>query len=174
MPNAPRSVRTVVALIDTFSEWSGKAVAWLIVPLMGGLTWEVVARYGFEAPTVWAYDLAYMLYGSLFLLGAGYTLRRGAHIRTDFLYEKLSVRGRGIIDAIGYLVFFFTPLGFFLWAAWDEGARSWLIGEKADSPWRPPIYPLKLVIPLALALLFVQGIAEFLKSAYAALRNERL
>lgn len=167
-------MRRVVTLIDTFSEWSGKTFAWLIVPLMGGLTWEVVARYAFEAPTFWAYDLAYMLYGSLFLLGTGYTLRRGRHIRTDFLYEKLSVRWQGMIDAVGYLVFFFAPLAFFIWAAWDEGARSFLMGEKADSAWRPPIYPVKLVIPLALSLLFLQGIAEFLKSAYAALRGERL
>jgi len=174
MPSAPKSVRTVVTLLDTFSEWSGKAFAWLVVPLMGGLTWEVVARYAFHAPTVWAYDLAYMLYGSLFLLGAGYTLRRGAHIRTDFLYEKLPVRWQGMIDAIGYLVFFFAPLAFFVWAAWGEGVHSWLIGEKADSPWRPPIYPLKLVIPLSLALLFLQGISEFLKSAWAALSGERL
>ena len=174
MPGVPQPVRRVVTLIDTFSEWSGKASAWLIVPLMGGLTWEVVSRYAFDAPTFWAYDLAYMLYGSLFLLGTGYTLRRGGHIRTDFLYEKLSVRRQGLIDAIGYLVFFFAPLAFFLWAAWEEGARSWLMGEKADSPWRPPLYPLKLVIPLSLALLFVQGIAEFLKSAYAAVRGERL
>jgi len=174
MPGVPQLVRRVVTLIDTFSEWSGKAFAWLIVPLMGGLTWEVVARYAFDAPTFWAYDLAYMLYGSLFLLGTGYTLRRGGHIRTDFLYEKLSVRWQGWIDAIGYLVFFFAPVAFFLWAAWEEGARSWLMGEKADSPWRPPLYPLKLVIPLSLALLFVQGIAEFLKSAYAAVRGERL
>jgi TRAP-type mannitol/chloroaromatic compound transport system permease small subunit len=174
MPDVPQPVRRVVTLIDTFSEWSGKAFAWLIVPLMGGLTWEVVARYAFDAPTFWAYDLAYMLYGSLFLLGTGYTLRRGGHIRTDFLYEKLSVRWQGLIDAIGYLVFFFAPVAFFLWAAWEEGARSWLMGEKADSAWRPPIYPLKLVIPLSLTLLFVQGLAEFLKSAYAAVRGERL
>lgn len=174
MPGVSKPVRRVVTLIDTFSEWSGKAFAWLIIPLMGGLTWEVVARYAFDAPTFWAYDLAYMLYGSLFLLGTGYTLRRGGHIRTDFLYEKLSVRWQGLIDAIGYLVFFFAPLALFLWAAWEEGARSWLMGEKADSPWRPPLYPLKLVIPLSLALLFVQGIAEFLKSAYAAVRGERL
>ena len=174
MPGVPKLVRRVVTLIDTFSEWSGKAFAWLIVPLMGGLTWEVVSRYAFDAPTFWAYDLAYMLYGSLFLLGTGYTLRRGGHIRTDFLYEKLSVRWQGLIDAIGYLVFFFAPVALFFWAACGEGARSWLMGEKADSPWRPPLYPLKLVIPLSLALLFVQGIAEFLKSAYAAVRGERL
>lgn len=174
MPGVPQPVRRAVTFIDTFSEWSGKAFAWLIVPLMGGLTWEVVARYAFDAPTLWAYDLAYMLYGSLFLLGTGYTLRHGGHIRTDFLYEKLSIRWQGLIDAIGYLVFFFAPLAFFIWAAWEEGARSWLMGEKADSAWRPPIYPLKLVIPLSLTLLFVQGIAEFLKSAYAAVRGERL
>jgi len=81
---SPALLRTI-RVVDTFSEWSGKAVAWLIIPLFLSLTYEGIARYAFDAPTLWAYDLSYMLYGALFMLGAHYTLLKGAHIRTDML-----------------------------------------------------------------------------------------
>ena len=84
---SPALLRTIRA-IDRFSEWSGKAVAWLILPLVFGLTYEAIARYLFNAPTLWAFDLSYMLYGAIFMLGAHYTLLKGAHIRTDMLWDS--------------------------------------------------------------------------------------
>ena len=103
-----RDGRTVPALlktirvIDAFSDWSGKAVAWLILPLVLSLTYEAIARYLFNAPTLWAFDLSYMLYGAIFMLGAHYTLLKGAHIRTDMLWEKFSAADQGRIDAAAY------------------------------------------------------------------------
>ena len=102
-------------LVPTFIGW---LVAWLIVPLIGAMVYEVVARYFFRAPTVWAQDLSYMLYGALFMLGGAYTLRWGGHIRTDFLYDRFGVRGQALVDAIAYLFFFFPAFGVFLWFGW--------------------------------------------------------
>jgi TRAP-type mannitol/chloroaromatic compound transport system permease small subunit len=108
------------------------------------------------------------------MLGAAYALFRGAHIRTDMLYSRWSARRQGITDAICYLFFFFPGLLLMLVFGWQEAWHAWQIGERSDaSPWQPPLYPLKMVIPATCALLLLQGVAEFLKSVYAA-RTGRL
>ncbi|MHB0869377.1 MAG: TRAP transporter small permease subunit, partial [Chloroflexota bacterium] len=163
-PGAPSpGYLRVIRVVDRFTELSGKIFAWLVVPMVGGLVYEVLARYLFHAPTVWAYDITYMLYGSLFMLGSAYTLYRKAHIRTDLLYRLFPVRVQGTIDTICYLFLFFPGMLFFLIAGWDYAAHSWVIGEKAGaSPWGVAIYPFKTVIPVAAFLLLIQGMSEFL------------
>ncbi|GIX48866.1 MAG: C4-dicarboxylate ABC transporter substrate-binding protein [Candidatus Tectimicrobiota bacterium] len=172
----PRALLTIVTVIDTaVGQFTGQLFAWLVLPMALGLAYEVLARYLFHAPTVWAYDVTYMLYGSHFMLGAAYTLYRGQHIRTDMLYEKFSTRWKGIVDATLYLLFFFPGMLFFFLAGWDEAMHSWSIGERSDaSPWRPIIYPFKTVMPVTAALLIIQGVSEFLKSAYAAIKGREL
>ncbi len=146
----------------------------MIIPLVGSLTYEVIARYVFGAPTVWAFDVSYMLYGSLFMLGAGYALYRGGHIRTDMLYQNWSPRTQGAIDAVCYLFLFFPAMLFLFWMGGQEAWHSWQIRETSDqSPWHPPLYPFKAVIPLTALLLLIQGVSEFLKSVYAV-RTGRL
>ncbi len=163
---------TTIRAIDTVSDWCGKGVAWTIVPLFLGLTFEVVSRYGFDAPTEWAYDVTYMLYGTHFMLGAAYTLLMGGHIRTDMFYDKYSPRTKGLVDAVGYLIFFFPAVVFLLVAGGDAALVSWRMLEKSEiSAWRPPIYPFKAMVPLAALLLLVQGVSEFLKSVYAVKAN---
>jgi TRAP-type mannitol/chloroaromatic compound transport system permease small subunit len=158
-----------LSVLDRISDASGRAAAWLIVPMVMALVWEVVARYGFAKPTVWAYDITYMTYGSLYMLGAAYTLLRGDHIRTDNFYGTWSIRRQGLVDAIGYVVFFFPPLIVLLILSWDYFAVSLMRGERnVSSPWMPPIYPLKGVIPLTCLLLLLQGSAEFVRSLWAA------
>jgi TRAP-type mannitol/chloroaromatic compound transport system permease small subunit len=170
----PPALLSAIRVIDRVSDWSGRIVSWLIIPLVGSLSWEVVARYVFSAPTVWAYDVSYMLYGAFFMLGAGYALYRGAHIRTDMLYQNWSPRTQGAIDAVCYLFLFFPAMLFLLWMGGQEAWHAWDIGERSDqSPWRPILYPFKAVIPVTALMLLVQGISEFLKSVYAV-RTRRL
>ena len=170
-----RALVAVVRAIDGLSAWSGRLFCWLVVPLVAALTYEVLARYAFHAPTIWAYDVAYMLYGTHFMLGAAYTLYKGGHIRTDIFYQKWSVRTRGRIDAVLYLFLFFPGMALFFWMGLQEALHSWDIREVSDaSPWRPAIYPFKAVIPIALMLLMIQGVSEFLKSLYAALEGKPL
>jgi TRAP-type mannitol/chloroaromatic compound transport system permease small subunit len=165
---------SLIRVIDTFSDWSGRIICWLILPLVGSLTYEVFARYLFNAPTEWAYDVSYMLYGTFFMLGAGYALFRGGHIRTDMLYQNWSPRRQGTVDAVCYLFLFFPAMLFFLWMGGVEAWHAWEIGERSDqSPWRPILYPFKAVIPVTAAMLLAQGVSEFLKSVYA-MRTNRL
>jgi TRAP-type mannitol/chloroaromatic compound transport system permease small subunit len=159
----------VVRAVDGFTRLIGKALAWLTVPLVGGVTYEVVARYGFNAPTIWAFDLTYMLYGSLFMLGAAYALLKGAHIRTDIFWERFSDRTKGLIDASAYLLFFFPGLLMVLLSSVDEAWRAFELGERSEqTAWQPLIWPFKAVVPLAAVLLLIQGVSEFLKSLHAA------
>ena len=160
------------ALVDRLSELSGRAASWLVLPLVLGVTYEVFARYALNAPTVWAYDLAYMLYGSIFMLGAAYALRRGAHVRTDFLYNDWSDRRKAAMDAVGY-VLFLPALLFYLLALGRLAQHSWVIGEKSvESAWRPPLYPFKWMMVVAMVLLLLQAVVELLR-ALAALRRPR-
>lgn len=164
------NVRRVIRVIDRFTYLTGWVFAWMGVALMAAIVYHVVMRFGFRAPTVWAYDVSYMLYGSMFMLGAAYCLSRGGHIRTDFLYNLLSPRWQGIIDAALYICLFFPALYLFFDAGMTYAERSWDRGERGYySPWAPPIYPFKTVIPVAIGLLLLQGVSELLKSLHAAI-----
>ena len=159
----------IVRAIDWFTDTTGTWVAWLNVPLVLAVGYEVVSRYVFGAPTIWSFDVTYMLYGTIFMLGAAYALHKGAHIRTDFLFEKWSIRTRGLIDSIAYIVFFFPSLVVFLAVGWEEGWYAFQIGETSEqTPWRPILWPFKMVIPLTCLLLLIQGISETIKSVCAA------
>lgn len=172
---APAAVRRLITAIDTFTDWTGKALAWLTaLPLVFVVVYEVIRRYFFNDPTVWAFDISYMLYGSLFMLGAAYTLLHQGHIRTDMFYNRWSPRVQGLVDSLLYLLIFFPGLLFFLLAGWEKTVHSWSIAETSElSPWRPIIYPFRAVIPVAAGLLLLQGISEFVKAVYAVLRNRR-
>ena len=107
LDDIPRPLAILVRFGDKVSEWSGKVFAWLVIPLMLGLVYEVIARYVFSAPTKWAYDLTYNFYGALFMLVAGYTLFRRGHVRTDFVYRTLSDKWQGILDCAPCLLLFY-------------------------------------------------------------------
>src|SRR5688572_9893801 len=169
MPDAVPGHIRLVRIIDKFTDTTGNLVAWLNVPLVLAVTWEVFARYAFNAPTIWSFDVTYMLYGTIFMLGAAYALHKGAHIRTDFFFEKWSIRTKGLIDSVAYLVFFFPGIFAFLIVSWEEGWYAFTINELSEqTPWRPILWPYKMVVPLACLLLLIQGVSETIKSVYAA------
>ncbi len=164
----------VIRGIDAVSESSGRIAAWLVIPLIAVMTWEILVRKVAQ-PTFWAFDLSYMLYGALFMLGAAYTLYRGSHIRTDFLYQTWPVKVQASVDAFCYLFLFFPGIAIFLWMSTEFALQSWQREERSmASAWMPYIYPLKSVLPVALALLLLQGVAEFLKCVYAIRHAEWL
>ena len=165
----PHWMATTIVGIDTFSLWVGRAVAWLTVPMMFAIVYEVTARYLFTSPTVWAYDISRMLYGAMFVLGAAYALSKGVHIRSDFLYQHWSVKTQGRVDTALYLVCYFPSLLIFMWVAsnwaWVSVSR-WERGT--DTAWMPLLGPIKSSLPLGIALLLVQGVSELLKAVHAA------
>jgi TRAP-type mannitol/chloroaromatic compound transport system permease small subunit len=159
----------IIRAIDRFTDWTGTIFSWLSVPLVGSVVFEVASRYLFNAPTIWSYDMAYMLYGALFMLGAAFALHKGAHIRTDFFWESFSTRRKGLIDSISYIVFFFPSLVMLFIISWQEAVYAFNINELSDqTPWRPVLWPFKFVIPAACLLLIIQGVSELLKSLYMA------
>jgi len=158
-----------VRVIDRFTDTTGVWIAWLNVPLVGAVAWEVIARYVFNAPTIWSFDVTYMLYGTIFMLGSAYALHKGAHIRTDFFYQEWSVKTRGMVDSISYIVFFFPSLIMLLVASGNEAWYAWTIGEMSEqTPWRPILWPYKAVVPLTCIFLLIQGVSELIKIFYAA------
>jgi len=172
--HVPERLARLLSALDAIAIWSGKAIAWLILPMVLSLVYEVVSRYVFDQPTEWAYDITYMLYGALFMVGAAFTLQRGKHIRTDLFYGRWSPRVQGAVDAACYLLFFFPGMIAFLVVGWDFFTASYARNERiVVSSWMPVIYPLKFVIPLATALLVVQGVSELIKSVWAALKGNR-
>ena len=169
MAEQSASLIKAVRIIDKFTDTIGTWVAWLNVPLVLAVAYEVVARYLFDAPTMWSFDVTYMLYGTIFMLGAAFALYKGAHIRTDFFFEKWSVRTKGMIDSIAFIVFFFPSIFTLMLVSGAESWYSFEIMETSEqTPWRPLLWPFKGVVPLACLLLLIQGVSETIKSVYAA------
>jgi TRAP-type mannitol/chloroaromatic compound transport system permease small subunit len=169
----PRWMSTTIVAIDTFSLWVGRAVSWLALPLMLAMTYEVFARYVFTAPTVWAYDLSRMIYGAMFVLGAGYALSKGVHIRSDFLYRKWSVKTQGRVDTVLYLTCYFPAMLIVLWVSSEWAWTSLSRGERGtDTSWMPLLGPVKSALPAGIVLLIIQGVSELLKSVHAARKGE--
>jgi TRAP-type mannitol/chloroaromatic compound transport system permease small subunit len=171
-PDRLEHVVTLVRAIDRIAEWTARIFSWLVIVLMGAMVYEVVARYVFGRPTLWAYDVSWMTYGAMFMLATAYTFYRQGHIRTDFFYNRWSPRVQGLVDGLLHIFIFFPAMILFLQAQWQSAARSWALGERSyQSPWQPPVYPLKIIIAIAVVLVLVQGVSEVLKCVYAVAKR---
>lgn len=152
----------VTPAIDRVGIWSGKAAAWLIVPMFAVLFYEVMVRK-FAQPTMWANDIATMAYGAHFFLAGAWTLQLQKHIRTDFLSRNWSLRTQVRMDLAQYLLIFLPGMIMFTWVSWEFAMESWDLKEALMTTWRPPAYWYKTVIPLSSALILLQGLSEVLK-----------
>ncbi len=190
------SHRKIIGSIDTLNTWVGKIVSWFVVPLCLAMVYEVMVRkFGLDltlwgpemwrmmtnpeaeslvspSPTLWAYDVSRMLYGSMFMLGAAYALSRGVHIRADFIYRNWSDRTQGLVDLFLYCTLFMTGMlalfyygAEYAWSAWSRGQRA------MDTAWMPLLGPVRSAIPIGVGLLILQGVSEILKSWYAVTRG---
>jgi TRAP-type mannitol/chloroaromatic compound transport system permease small subunit len=157
-------VQRFLHAIDGISTWVGKAAAWLIIVLMLVVCVEVFKRYILNAPTAWIFDAENMLYGSLFMLAGAYTLAQNAHVRGDFLYSSMRPRTQAGLDLVLYLVFFLPGIAALIYAGYDYAAASWRIAEHSNvTADGPPVYHFKSVIPIAGALVMLQGVAEIVR-----------
>jgi TRAP-type mannitol/chloroaromatic compound transport system permease small subunit len=171
-PTPSQGLVKAIELLEIPTLVFGKLGAWLILPMSGALVYEVISRYVFNAPTIWAYDMTYIFAGSLFMLGSAYALRQGSHVRADFLLISRPPRWQAAIDVFLYLLVYFPAIALFFQTSSEFAIQSWQQGEAfPQSPWMPIIYPLKTVMPLTLFLLLLQGLAEFLKSAWTLRYN---
>jgi len=150
--------------IDQVSRSVGHAFAWCIIILTLGTSYEVFVRYLLNAPTSWAFDVSYILYGGLFLMAGAYTLSRNAHVRGDVIFRLWPQRTQGWIELVLYFIFFFPGVLSLMFAGWGYGYESFRLREvSVNSPVGVPIWPLKMLIPAAGLLLTLQGIAEVLR-----------
>ena len=166
-------LQSILKHIDLPIERVGKAVGWLILPLSLIMLGDIIIREIRGYPTIWAWEMAYMLCGSIFMLGAAYILRIGGHIRIDFLHERFSPRTKAIIELLFYVFIFLPLIAVGVKYGIDFAARSWSIRELAPSPssWNQPLYPFKTVLPVAFLLLGIQGVAEFIRNLVIAIRG---
>jgi TRAP-type mannitol/chloroaromatic compound transport system permease small subunit len=172
MSEFPQTCYAVIRAIDRFSDWSGKVISLSMLYLVATISYECFARYLFNAPTVWVLESSYMTNGSAFMLGCAYALHKGAHVRTDMLYEKFSHRKKGWIDLVSYLALFYPALVILMAISIDDVWYSYSIGEKSEqTPWRPILWPFRAAIPLAALLLMVQGVSETLRCWYQVRYN---
>jgi len=152
---------TYIEFADRLSAWFGKAFAWLIVLMTFGVSYEVFVRYVLNAPTSWAFDVSYIMYGTLFMMGGAYTLSRGGHVRGDFIYRLWPPRTQAKVELVLYFLFFFPGVTALVLSGWKYAARSWSYLEvSVNSPAGIPVFQFKTVIVAAGILLFIQGIAQ--------------
>jgi TRAP-type mannitol/chloroaromatic compound transport system permease small subunit len=157
-------VQRLLHAVDAVSTWAGKAAAWLIIALTAVVCVEVFKRYVLNAPTAWIFEANNMLYGALFMLAGAYALAQNAHVRGDFLYGSMRPRTQASLDLVLYIVFFLPGIAALLYAGYRFAALSWRIGEHSSVLAEgPPVYPFKTVIPIAGALIMLQGLAEIVR-----------
>ena len=158
------SVQRFLFQIDRISEWSGKIFAWLILTLAVVVGIEVFKRYILNAPTAWIFDLTSMIYGTLFMMCGAYTLAQNGHVRGDFLYGSMRPRTQAGLDLALYILFFIPGILALIYAGYHFAGQSWRIGEHSSITSNgPPLYHFKTIIPIAGALVMIQGAAEIVR-----------
>lgn len=154
----------ILLFVDGISTWVGKTFAWCILLLTFTTSYEVFARYMFGAPTDWAFDASYMLYGTLFMMAGAYTLSRNGHVRGDFLYRAWRPRVQATSDLILYVLFFFPGMLAFIYSGYGFAKLSYMMNEhSAASPDGPIVWPFKWLIPIVGCLMVLQGIVEVIR-----------
>ncbi|MGR3468384.1 MAG: TRAP transporter large permease subunit [Shimia sp.] len=182
-------MRPIVGWIDVINLWAGRIACLITVPLMAIIVYEVLSRnlfgifasYGMAdwarsvglGPTQWVLDYSAMIAGAMFMLGAGYALMRGVHIRADFIYRNWSLDRQMTVDTALYLLFYFPAILFFLWVSYGYTEKAWLTGERAFSGAMAPLAPARTAMPLAALFLLLQGVSELLKSLYQMSEGRR-
>src|ERR1700687_4379749 len=158
------NTQRLLNIVDRISTWAGKASAWLIIGLMTVVCVEVFKRYILNAPTAFIYDINNMMYGTLFMMCGAYTLAQNGHVRGDFLYSSMRPRTQASLDLALYLAFFIPGILGLMYAGYDYALDSWRIREHSNvTSDGPPVYPFKAIIPLAGALVMLQGLAEIVR-----------
>jgi len=156
-------IQKLLHTAEGISTWVGKAFAWLIVALMLLVVVEVFKRYALNMPTAWIFDASNMLYGTLFMMGGAYALAHDGHVRGDFLYGSMKPRTQAALDLVLYVLFFLPGVAALTWSGWTYFGDSLRIHETTFNATPLPVYPFKFVIPMAGALVLMQGLSEMLR-----------
>ena len=157
-------MQKTLLFVDKISTWVGHLFSWLIVVLTLHISYEVFCRYVLDQPRAWAFDAMIMMYGTLFMMAGAYTLSKNGHVRGDVLYGFFPPRLQATVDLTLYFLFFIPGVVALVWAGYRYAGESWAIIEHSNiTADGPPIYPFKTVIPVAGAILLLQGIVEIVR-----------
>ncbi len=160
-------LRLCLRAIDGLNRWVARIISWAIILIIGATVYEVVMRYIFNAPTIWVFEFNYLVHGPYFLLLGAYTFAQGGHVNVDILYGRLSPRSKATMDLITSPILFFFLIMMF-WYGGKFALNSLSFKETLSSAWAPPVYPVKLIIPVAAILLILQGLAKFIRDFHFA------
>ena len=167
-----KTIQKIYNGISLLSEWSGKAVRWLLVPLIISIAYDVFMRYVFNAPTIWSFALSYMLGATIIMIGFAYVLYHRGHVNIDLIYSKFPTKVKLIIDIVFTVIFFFPLFLMLTKVSVEHAIWSCSVRETAtDSVWFQIMWPFKIVVALGFALLFLQGVANFLKDVMSLIRG---
>ena len=159
--------------VDRLSSWVGQAFAWLILALTLQVSWEVFSRYVLNQPNAWSFDLMIMMYGTVFMMAGAYTLAKDGHVRGDVLYGFFPPRLQASLDLLLYVLFFIPGIIALVWAGYTYAAESLAIRETSTLTANgPPLYPFKMVIPIAGILLLAQGFVEMIRCVLCIRQGE--
>ena len=159
-------LRAFVQIVDAFTDLCGRLLSWLVLFMAVLTTCVVVLRYGFDIGSIATQETVTYMHGCVFLLGAAYALKEGAHVRVDIFYRYFSARTRAWVDSLGGIVFLLPLCAFILASSWGYVSESWGMRESSAEPGGiPAVYLLKTLTPLMAINLALQGIAEILRNA---------
>ena len=160
-------------VIDGISEWTGKVVSFLIIPIMLVIVLQIIMRGVFTSPLMWPHELSCILFGALFMIGGAYTLRYGGHVNVDIIISHLSPRKHALLDIItSSMIFLFC--GVIAWKSGEMTLQAFRFGFRYASAWAPPIWPIKGAITLAAALVFLQALAKLARDFHIAISEKTL
>ncbi|MDD5126701.1 MAG: TRAP transporter small permease subunit [Dehalococcoidales bacterium] len=159
--------------IDSINEYIGQGASYIIIAATLFLVYEVVMRYVFNAPTIWAHEMTQFVYGAHFILAGAYGILHRTHVNVDVLYNKFSPRAKAFTDVFTS-VFLFLLCYALLVIGWQMGWESFMRMEKSPSIWNPPVYPIKLLVPIEGFLLSLQAIAKFIRDLSIAVSGKEL
>lgn len=164
-------MNTLLSFIDSLSEWVGKAFAWLSLPMIGVIVYEVIARKLFNSPTDWAHESTTILYGTFCMVGAVWTLRNKGHVNTEVVHQMMPLKLQVFCDIISGLLAL-AMFAILFWGSLEFAADSWAKQEiSSKSTWGVPIYPFKSVIPFAVGLMFIQQLGHIIRDIGCFLRR---
>ena len=166
-------MKAFVGAINKVNEWTGKLVSFLVIFMTAVVLYETVARYVFNAPTMWAFETTQFIYGAYVILIGGYVLLAGGHVNVDVLYRRFPLRARAILDLFTWLLLFL----FCFVIVWKGGVIAWetiLEGRHASTGWAPPLWPIKVTIPIGAFLLLLQGLSKYLGDLITAFTGEEV
>ena len=168
-------VNKLLSIIDSMSEWTGRSISWFAFALVLVGVYDIVLRYIFNKPTIWAYETSCMFGATIIVAGWGYVLLHHGHVRVDVFYSRMSIRKRAVIDIFSGLLLFFPLAISLLWISIPWTVDAWKMGEvMVETYWYPPAAPIRTVVTIGLGVFTLQGIAQFIRDLRLLIRSEPL